>query len=276
MELYKGRIIFCSLSLLIFLSSCSKKNLSGLYAYEEGKLYGRHFFGKQLELHKDSTFIYRATYHDEPEEDVGAPYYGYLGEGTYTANNKQITLHFRSKFRKINKIEVLPLSADEVAEIEKSKEFLESNAANASFVVFNIYFNSSYFRPKTSIGCIKVNNYRLISHYQNNIVAYNISKFPLVLNLDFEEMRHPDAFESLRFPETGGFLNFNLGFLDEVVHIDKPGRYKVNIYPFGMDSSPMVPQGVTGRWTLPLKRSFNHIKIDDLKKVNSLPQIDPK
>jgi hypothetical protein len=230
-------------------------------------------------LSKDSTFYYNESFHEDEADDVAGPYYYYLGKGKYTVNGGQLLLHFESKFRKIGEIKVDSLSQNELINFENKDKFLKQRLENSFLITFGIYFNNYPFGnlgPEAGIGTIRVNE-EPITHLRNNAVAYRVSKFPLTLTFDFGKftMQQTGSSDIERYwayqpGEMYQLLDFNFGFLDETIRIEKPGNYKINIYPFKMHQLSREEQVFTGQRALPVKRFLGGIKVGEMDKVKSL------
>ncbi|HWZ02599.1 MAG TPA: hypothetical protein VNX40_03250, partial [Mucilaginibacter sp.] len=124
------------------MSSCSKKTMIGSYLFEKGTgRMGSPLTEKHLVLNKDSTFSYNESFHEDEADDVGGPYYYYLGKGKYTIKDRQLTLHFEPKFRKIGEIKVESLSQNELTNFENRDKTIQKRPANSVLIAFNIYFD---------------------------------------------------------------------------------------------------------------------------------------
>lgn len=274
------RILLGVLTLILSLSSCCKKTIIGSYLYEQGTgRMGSPRTEKHLSLNKDSTFSYNESFHVDKADDVVGPYYYYLGKGKYTIKNRQLTLHFESKFRKIGEIKVEPLSQDEITNFENRDKTIQKQPANSVLIALNFYFKDYPFEnlaAEVSIGTIRVNEEQ-VTRLRNNILTYPISKFPLTLTFDFGKFNiqstnseYIERYWDYQQGEMYRLLEFNFGFLDETVNIEKPGNYKINIYPFKSGYSIKEDQVFSGQRVLPIKRIFGGLKIGQMAIVRAV------
>jgi len=263
------------------MSSCSKKTMIGSYLFEKGTgRMGSPLTEKHLVLNKDSTFSYNESFHEDEADDVGGPYYYYLGKGKYTIKDRQLTLHFEPKFRKIGEIKVESLSQNELTNFENRDKTIQKRPANSVLIAFNIYFDDYPFEnlePEVNIGTIKVNE-APITQLRNNVIIYPISKFPLTLTFDFGKLniqrtnsKYIERYWDYQPGEMYQLLDFNFGFLDETIKIESPGNYKINIYPSKPGYSNNQEQVFTGQRTLEIK-TFPGIKIGEMVKVRNVNQ----
>lgn len=266
MCLFSNRIGFLGLALII--SSCSVRNVAGIYSYKKGS--ARNYVIKLLELKRDSTFECTEDYHREPEEDVGAPVYRYVGKGHYNVNKKELTLNFDAKFRKIFKMEVVPLTPAEITEIRKNNSYIDQTSGGNYLLILNIYFNNFSFeheRFDSNIGSVKVNE-QWFSRLRNNYIMYPVSNFPSVLTFDFGKFTgvHIAGYPSKLSAVDLNSLDFNFGFLNEKLRIGKSGNYNINIYPFKNDYSENTDQVFTGKRIYPISNVLGTKKVGDMSE----------
>lgn len=240
--------------------------MAGNYSYKNES--GHNYVNKFLKLEKDSTFECAENYHEEPAEDVGAPVYRYIGKGRYTVNKKELVLNFDAKFRKIYKIEVVPLTAEEITDIRKNNSGIAQISEGKYILAVNIYFKNFSFeheRFDSSIGLIKVNDL-WIGSMRNNYMAFPASNFPYEIMFDFEKFTGQRIADYSGYTSGTSTLGFNFGFFDERIRIGKPGNYKINIYPFKEDIYSENDQVFTGKRTYPISNVLGAKKIGDMRK----------
>ena len=282
MGLFKVR--FVTLVLTIMWCSCSKKALTGSYLYQKGTgRMGSLFTGKRLVINKDSTFIYNESFHEDQADDVGGPTWYYTGQGKYAIKDKRLILDFEPKFRKIGEIKIDSLSQNEIAAFEKKDAFLNRRPENSVLIAFDISFYDFPFHglsAESDIGTIKIGE-QSIHHLRNNTLIYPVSKFPLTLTVDFSKFNmqqtgseYTEPYWAYQYADEYGFLNFNFGFVDEKIRIEKPGNYKITIYPFKTGYLVKQDQVFTGERILLVKRFLGSVKIGEMKNVKVLPKTE--
>jgi hypothetical protein len=256
------------LGLVLLITSCSKTTLTGLYTKEKLVIADGHNISieKRLELNKDSSFSYTET-HEQilgAGDDVGPAVYRFFGKGYYTSNQKQLTFKFDSKFKKINKIEVLPVAANEISKVRKKHGHPDSTENDKIGVVFHV--NNYQFKNSSDIGYLYVNGHPL-AFAPDSYEEFGKKQFPLELNFDFGHLtdRSVTEFFDYQYPEERNTLGFNLGFQDEKIVIEKPGNYQINLYLLE-NYFQAKEQVITGKRVFSVKTKFGKIKIDDMEK----------
>jgi hypothetical protein len=96
---------------------------------------------------------------------------------------------------------------------------------------------------------------------------YSVSNFPSVLTFDFGEFtgRHIAGYPEL-YPNDLNGLGFNFGFLNEKLRIDKPGNYKINIYPFKDDYHEASDQVFTGKRIFPISNVLGTKRVGNMRE----------
>jgi hypothetical protein len=263
------------LGLVLLICSCSKNTIIGSYTYNGSSFMDdRHLIiNKHLELNKDSSFKYTESYQKElnPGEDVGYPAYDYFGKGHFTINQKQLILNFDPKFRKIDKIEIIPISSDEIARIRK-KHGSDPIDADKIAITCHIFINSYQFGNdrNSNIGYLHANG-DILPLSPDSYKEYKKEQFPLELLFDFGGLteNYETGYIGFQYPDEHNVLGFSLGFGDEKIRIEKPGNYKVDIYLF-KSSDQTADQAFTGKRVFLIKTSFGTIKIGEMKKTKEL------
>jgi len=266
MASYKIKVWLLGLFLLI--SSCSSTTLTGLYAHKELLAGDDHNIEieKRLELNKDSSFTYIETREQilASGEDVGPFVYRFFGKGYFTSGQKQLTLKFESKFKKITKIEILPVSVNEISKVRKKHGYPDLTENDKIGIAFHV--NNYQFEDNSRIDYLYVNG-RSLYFAPDSYEEFGKKQFPLELNFDFGDLtdRYVTQFFNYQYPEERNTLGFNLGFLDEKVVIEKPGDYQINLFLF--ENGKPVEQVFKGKMVLSVKTTFGKVKIGDMKKI---------
>ena len=257
-----------------FLLTCScSKSIVGSYA--ENSIKDGCHFNKYLELNKDSTFSYKEknnfAINTANPPDQSFPDRVFIGRGHYSINKKKLVLNFELKFRKIDTIEIVPLSIDGISKIRKhvgdSTRF-QSDIVN---IVFNMNVDGFYFNNAEAdiipFGCMYLNRqpFWITNIYNRHYRAYFRSQFPLELIFDFGKLigANDDPYRGLVYPDEINSLGFGFGYLDEKIKIEKAGNYQINIRL----KKGLQDKTFTGKREFRIETLSGKIKIGDMTRA---------
>jgi hypothetical protein len=266
------KLIFLVLGLTVLCSSCSRK-IAGHYSAKGDIIKaGRKFsFQKNLELNKDSSFVYSESYMPEryPGGDIIEPVARCIGKGRYSVKQGYVTLNFARKIRKVDTVEIERLTDyytlrwwEQIGKTGKPTE-------GKSYIFVFMDIDGFYFADEDPLkpDYLKMNDRRLHAG-RINFIEYDESQFPLTFTFDFDYLSGQDSNSVLRelFPGDKKALGRTLGYQDEVVTLTKPGNYKIEIRP--ADGTHIIEgQVFTGAKTLLVKFANGEVQIGDLTKV---------
>jgi hypothetical protein len=247
--------------LILIISSCSK-TLTGSYNSYTQK--PNTTFFNELKLNKDSTFAYTENSSSFIPPDL-ANITNDIGKGRYQVKMKELILNFEPKFREVNKMEIIPVSLNDLHKAIKRQVNPGAIDSNKIAIVFNVYKgvivseHSKYEHPYFSM--LNVNDKKGSVHFignEDNYLEFDKSQFPLQLVLDFGRLVWDGG-------SSDGYSDLPLGFLDKKINIERPGNFKINIYLF-KDLEP-YPNVLIGQKIFPIKILRDSIKIGDMIKV---------
>ncbi|MDB5147138.1 MAG: hypothetical protein JWQ57_1158 [Mucilaginibacter sp.] len=254
--------------MILIISSCSKKILIGTYNSYTHK--PNTTFFNELKLNKDSTFTYTEGSSSFIPPDL-ASITNDIGKGRYQVKMGELILNFEPKFRKVNKVEIIPVSLSDLSKIIKRQGNPGATNSNKISTVFNVYKDvtvsksSKYEHPYFNMLNVsdKKGSVHVIGN-QNNYLEFDKSQFPLQLVLDFGRLVWDGG-------SLDGYKDLPLGFLDKKINIETPGNLKINIYLFKeLERYPNVL--LIGQKVFPIKILRDTIRIGDMIKVENKKQ----